>query len=352
MRKPIVAVVTGVATAALALGGQPVANANHKPVDIRVLTTQVGAPFNIHVASNGIYVADGGPGIVGKIRRDGSIRTLVRDAPGASGVAYKHGRLAWTTTVTNEETFENTASALHIRSRHGTVHANTLRFERRHNPDQVRTYGIDHPTQCQREGLGPQVKYRGLVDSHAYSVASWRGKWLVADAGANNLLVVDRRGHMRNLAVLPRQPVTITAESAAALGLDPECFDGVTYNFESVPTDVEVGRNGWIYVTTLPGGPEGPELGARGAVYKINPWSGATRLVARGFAGATNLAIGNNGRLFVSELFGGRISMIVRGRIQEYVELPGAVAVDSRRHGLWAATLDFSGGPGSVVRIR
>ncbi len=56
----------------------------------------------------------------------------------------------------------------------------------------------------------------------------------------------------------------VTKESAAALEL-PDCVVGVTYAFEPVPTDVEVGKDGYLYVTTLPGGPESPALGARGS---------------------------------------------------------------------------------------
>lgn len=50
----------------------------------------------------------------------------------------------------------------------------------------------------------------------------------------------------------------------SGLGLDP-CFVGRTYWFEPVPTDIEVGRGGQLYVPSLLGGPEGDELGARGS---------------------------------------------------------------------------------------
>lgn len=352
MRKSMFAVVVGVASTAFAISGQPQATAESDPVDIRVLTTQVGAPFNIHVADYGIYFADGGSGMVGKLRPNGRIQTIVAHATGASGVAYKEGRLAYTTTISDPNTFENTASALHIKSRYRHVRANTLAYERRHNPDKVNTYGIHDPTPCQVEALGPQARYTGLEDSHAYSVAAWGNTWLVADAGGNDILVVNKWGHIRTLAVLPAQPTVITAEGAAALGLDPECFEGTTYGFEPVPTDVEVGPNGRIYVSTLPGGPEGPGFGARGAVYRVNPWTGKATLVAKGFAGATNVAVGKHGRVFVAELFGGRISMIRGKTISGYVDLPGVVAVEARNGSLWAATLDVNfEGPGSIVKV-
>ena len=63
----------------------------------------------------------------------------------------------------------------------------------------------------------------------------------VADAGGNDIVKVDRYGHPSLLAVLPPQPVRITSAMAAGLHLDP-CVVGITYKFEAVPTDVEVGR--------------------------------------------------------------------------------------------------------------
>ncbi len=70
----------------------------------------------------------------------------------------------------------------------------------------------------------------------------------------------------------------------------PNCVVGVRYAFEPVPTDVERDGQGNLWVSVLPGGPEDPSLGARGAVYKINK-HGTVRRIHGGFVGATNLAV-------------------------------------------------------------
>ena len=69
-------------------------------------------------------------------------------------------------------------------------------------------------------------------------------------------------------------PTTITREAARQFGL-PTCTIGKTYAFEAVPTDVELGPDGMLYVSVLPGGPEDPSLGARGAIYRVSPATGA-----------------------------------------------------------------------------
>lgn len=346
------------AAAALALITPAYADAStsHRVAHPRLstLTTDVFAPFNTFVGGTGIYIADGGPGMVSRLSFDGTLTPLVTDAPGASGVAKNHARLAYTTTVSDEATFENTASALNIMGSHGTVRADTLAYESHNNPDKVNTYGFGHPTPCQLEALGPQAHYTGQLDSHAYSVAAWGNQWVVADAGGNDLLLVDNWGNISTLAVLPPQPAVITAEFAEANGLDPECFAGSTYNFEPVPTDVEVGNNGMLYITTLPGGPEGPELGARGSLYRLNPWTGHILRIATGFAGATNLAVGLHGRIYITELFGGTVSVVRGGHVSHFVDLPGVVSIERglRPGRLIAGTLDPTfQGPGSIVRI-
>jgi hypothetical protein len=131
----------------------------------------------------------------------------------------------------------------------------------------------------------------------------------------------------------------------------PDCA-GATYNFEAVPTDVEV-RGGYLFVTTLPGGPEDPSLGARGKVYRVNPRTGDVKEIASGLLGATNLAL-KGGKIYVAELFGGQISVIKHGKPSKYMELPGVVAVETDPHGtLWAATLgnEDPPAPGTLVKI-
>jgi hypothetical protein len=324
-----------------------------------VKSSALAAPFNLDLNHGKVYVADGGLNLVGLLKRDGTIKTLAADQPGASGIATTTDgrRLAYTTTVTNFDTFENTASGLHIRGPKGKqVYADTLAYETKHNPDKINFYGVENPSSCVRdafEAAQVPVAYHGAIDSHAYSVASYGHSWIVADAGANALLKVGNSGRIRTLAVLPPQPAMITADMAAALGL-PDCVAGITYNFEPVPTDVEVGRDGYLYVTTLPGGPESPVLGARGKVWRVDPHSGKAKVIAGGFLGATNLALGRHGEIYVAELFAGKISVIKHGRTSDYVDLPGVVAVETSRSGeLWAGTLgnEDPPAPGTIVKI-
>ncbi len=324
-----------------------------------VRSSALAAPFNLDVSRGSVYVADGGLNLVGRLKRDGSIATIAADQAGASGVAVSRNgsRVAFTTTVSNPETFENTESGLNIWGPRGKrVYADTHAYETSRNPDQVFHYGIEDPSPCVVEAFtaaGFPFDYTGQIDSHAYSVAALGDSWVVADAGANALFKVRNDGSIRTLAVLPPQPTTFTAEMVAALGL-PDCVVGVTYAFESVPTDVEVGRDGSLYVTTLPGGPESPVLGARGAVWKVNPWTGHARKVAGGFLGATNLAIGKHGTIYVAELFAGQISVVKNGSAKPYLSLPGVVAVETDDDGtLWAATLgnEDPPAPGTIVKI-
>ncbi len=339
-----------VATSLALLAPAQTASADPK---VTPLTTDVAAPFNLAVSPEGIYVADGFTGVVSRLS-GGALTPVVTGAEGVAGVDVQGNHLAYTTTVSDPNTFETTASALHIKGPGGTVVADTWAYENANNPDQVNTYGIANPTQCQLDGLGPYAHYTGALDSHPYSVTAWHDKWIVAEAAGNDLLMVDGAGHISTLAVLPPQPAVITADFAKSNGLDPKCFVGVSYAFEPVPTDVEVGRNGMLFVTTLPGGAEGPELGARGSVYRVNPWTGHVKRIATGFLGATNLAIGPRGRIYVTELFGDRISYVRHHHPHAFVDLAGAVAIEQgpRQGELYAGTLDLTfTGPGSIVKV-
>lgn len=357
MRRLVIPSLAATAALALLVPATAYAHTHSKPQSGPVVVSdQLAAPFNLSVHHGRVLFADGGMNLVGMVKSDGSTRTLFADQPGASGIDVGWGGLAYTTTVTDFETFTNTESGLNIVGPWGKkVYADTHAYEVANNPDQVNHYGIDNPSQCVIDAFTAAqfpYDYNGEVDSHAYSVASYGSKWIVADAGANVLFKVDRRGNISTLTVLPPQPVEITAEMAAGLGM-PDCVAGVTYAFEPVPTDVEVGRDGYLYVTTLPGGPEGPELGARGSVYRVNPRNGHYQLVATGFLGATNLALGSRGEIYVAELFGGQISVVKKGHRSTFASLPGVVAVETGSHGdVWAATMgnEDPPAPGTIVR--
>ncbi len=96
-------------------------------------------------------------------------------------------------------------------------------------------------------------------------------------------------------------------------------------------------------------------MGARGAVYKITKHGRVIRIHG-GFLGATNLAVWK-GKVYVAELFGGRISTIRKGKVVTVRSVPRAVAVEATKHKLYVGQLgdiDDHGNvnaPGAVLRF-
>jgi hypothetical protein len=361
---PAVAACAAVATALLAA---PAAQAD-SPNWHKTLSDFALAPFNLAVNHNNVYVADGFTNTIGIV---GQAPLVVADNLEGGDVAgidlTADGKtLAWTWS-----NGDHTDTGLTIRTRgKADVVAHIAAVESAQNPDGGNTYGVldygagaDAEKNACVDGIlaaltGGPATYTGIVDSHPYSVARVGSRWVVADAGSNVLWSVTDKGAVSTLAVLPPQPITISAEMAGALGAD--CLAGITYAFEPVPTDVEVGPDGSLWVSTLPGGPEDPSLGARGAVYKVNASTGATTRVAGGFLGATNLAVAPDGTVYVAELFGGQISKIARnGAISTAAQVPGALSVEVHGGYLYVgqmADFDFEtgdlNGPGSIVRLK
>ena len=207
MRKSLAAV-AGIAAATLTLVAPAPASAAAAP-KVTVVSSAVITPFNLDVSTGKVLVADSAAGAVVKVGRDGSV-TTVAETDGPEGVAVsRDGRyLAHTTLVGGPEGI--TASGLVIIGPKGKrVTADTLAYERANNPDQKLTYGVDNPDACVTEALESldfPVKYTGGIDSHAYSVAAYGKKFVVADAGGNDLLMVDRKGTISTIGVLPRHP--------------------------------------------------------------------------------------------------------------------------------------------------
>lgn len=187
-------------------------------------------------------------------------------------------------------------------------------FEQTKNPDGDVSYGFEDLDPACSAQIPEEVPaaYTGIVESHPYATAIKGGTTYVADAAGNDILSVSPSGKVEALAVLPPVPVVVTSQMAEGSGL-PACTVGKTYNFEPVPTDVELGPDGKLYVSTLTGGPEDGSTGAQSKVYKVNRRSGAVSLVAEGLVSAVGLAVARNGDIYVSQLFTGEVARIKKG---------------------------------------
>ncbi len=333
--------------AVVALSGTADARSNH-PQTPDVRADGLAGPLSIDVGHRGdVLVGQSFSGAVSSIWWNGRVTDLVNE-PGAEAVAYgPFGTVLYTVT-------DEAGASLKVRLPSGATYvlANLGRYERVHNPDAASVYGIsdltpDCAAQWPEADFGP-VTYTGQIDAHPYAIAVGDDGIYIADAAANAILKVDVWGRVRTVAVLAPQPIQIP-DDPSVLGL-PACVAGHTYNFEPVPTDIEVvGRTG--YVSLLPGGPEDASLGARGSVVKVDLSSGAVSPVAGGFAGATDLAVSPSGDIYVTELFAGKITEVSRhGGTHTVAELPDPAAVEWANGRLYVGYDVFASGKVATLK--
>ena len=120
----------------------------------------------------------------------------------------------------------------------------------------------------------------GLVESNTNSVLATRHGLLVADSAGNTLLSVDKHGTVSLITVF-----------------ETRTQNGTT--FEAVPTNLAVGPDGAVYISTLTGFPFPQEQAI------IWRWDGhSVTRYAEGFTTAVDLAFGPDGSLYVVELRG------------------------------------------------
>lgn len=341
--------------AALALGvGTAVAAPAGTPPPSGPVTEAEGlvTPLSFDLSARGdLYVGQAFAGALTLVPKHGAPSDVVTGAPEVAAVSVRHGVLTWAESI-HDENFMPVSAVLKQRALDGTVtEVDLLAYESATNSDADATYGILGLTpECAATVPPFFLPSTGGVDSHPYGSVSVRGGTYVADAGANAVLHVDDEGQVTTVAVLPAAVVDLTPEMVAAMGLDPCVADG-TGHLEPVPTDVEVGRHGMLYVSSLPGGPEDGSLGANGSVYQVNPWTGEVEQIASGFAGATNVAVAPDGTVYVAEMFGGKVSAISRdGVVSTVYEVVEPAAVEWYAGRLYVSSGVFSG-PGTVVSL-
>jgi hypothetical protein len=350
------------AVSAVAVGALAAVPAQAAAPTSKTLARHLVGPLSLAVDGGDVYVTQNFAGVLNKLRPGKSPKAVYASEGGneVGGVSVRRGTVVFTETASDEE--GNPADSwLKVIGRAGRARtlAHIRAFEDANNPDGVIRYGIpDLDAECAEawptDQFGPPT-YTGALDSHPYATDQTKRNVYVADAGMNAVLAVSRSGAVRTVAVTPAVPVEVTAELAGAMGL-PDCAVGHTYYGESVPTDVQRGRDGKLYVTT-----EGGGLGESmplGSVYRIDPRSGTTTKLVDHLMTPTGLALDDRGNLLVAELFAGQIAKIRKGThtVRPFATptLPGAVEyVDGRVYATTEVLPPEEGAPdGKVVRFR
>lgn len=346
--RTLVAAAASLSLAGAALAGSaPTAEAKAAP-EVTVLATNLVSPLSVAVDAGGTrYFSQNFAGL------------LMRQAPGGEPeVVFAGPKKAEVGAVsvdsaTGVVTFavsqgDNEKGTVYTLSDEGVSRlAKIHSTEKQVNPDGKTRYGFrDLAPSCAKklpEEMGP-ASYRGIPETHPYATTTLDGTTYVADAGANAVFAISGTGEVSALAVIPPAKAVVTKQVAAAQGM-PACAIGKAYYFESVPTDIEVGPRGRLYVTSLPGGPEDGSLGPLASVFKVKPSSGKVTKVARGLVSATGLAVADNGDLYVAELFRGRIAKIKAGssKVRTFLEVPLPSDVELGPDGLYAAIKSLPG---------
>jgi hypothetical protein len=315
---------SGLTAAALlttALVGAPSAGAHRShsdPPTLKVLATGFTLPTHLAFGPGGtLFVADAAAGTITRLRSGHRpakvVASLGEFTPGVDvlgGKLYVAASLAGATPADQGPT--------HLyRVKHGTatIKADLLAWELANNPD-----GQSHDT--------PDSQ------SNPYSVLALPGRVLVADAGANDIIEVRSNGKIRTLVALP---LITTGACAGAPNNDPEHA-----GCDPVPTDLEMGPDGYLYVSGL-----GAEV--EGHIYKINPWSGKIVRTWGGLPPLTGIAVSPKGTIYAASLFTNQVFRFHRSSVTT-AEVPGPTDVEWGRRGLVAASATGSvfGVPGGL----
>ncbi|MGW2381409.1 ScyD/ScyE family protein [Streptomyces sp. NPDC001658] len=169
--------------------------------------------------------------------------------------------------------------------------------------------------------------HKANLESNPYGVLALPdGRRIVADAAGNDLVVVSPNGRARPFTVFPNH-------------------DGN----ESVPTSLALGPDGTLYVGELNG--EAARPTAR--VWKVDPRTGKILGWTSGFGSITGIALNDDGDLYVSQLFAGRVTKVSDGRRTHVkVPFPAGVAVDPHDGKVYVSAWSIADRDGTVLEGR
>jgi hypothetical protein len=213
------------------------------------------------------------------------IEEAIQEVTGPSGIAYGHGREA----VTIDDFLVNKDGSNNLlpkpfASAFGTL---WLLSGGKTRVVDIAAFAAAHPQSASSLGTIPGET---PWDSDPYDVVAYRGGWVVADAGANDLLYVSATGRVSMLA---RFPAVAEQLPAGVLG-NP---GPITVKAQAVPTSVAIGPDGALYVGLLRGVPSDP---GTSYIYRVVPGHKPV-IWARGLTSVTAIAFDRQGRLLATE---------------------------------------------------
>jgi hypothetical protein len=213
------------------------------------------------------------------------IEEAIQEVTGPSGIAYGHGREA----VTIDDFLVNKDGSNNLlpkpfASAFGTL---WLLSGGKTRVIDIAAFAAAHPQSASSLGTIPGET---PWDSDPYDVVAYRGGWVVADAGANDLLYVSATGRVSMLA---RFPAVAEQLPAGVLG-NP---GPITVKAQAVPTSVAIGPDGALYVGLLRGVPSDP---GTSYIYRVVPGHKPV-IWARGLTSVTAIAFDRQGRLLATE---------------------------------------------------
>ena len=260
---------------------------------VTTVATGLDGPRQLDEYEDGdLVVAESDTGEVSRVHVDsGEVETLLSDLPIPQGVAYDDGELY----VTLGEAEPDVGGGPPPERVEGELHGSTL-IVAEPGGEILETYDLlQHELDNNPDGQ-PQFAEDGSpfdALSNPFAVQVQDDRILVADAGANALLAIDRdSGDISTLFV----PPVVSPDDV------PECAEAQanpdTVGCDPVPTGIDE-ENGLLYLSTL-----GAEAPGAARVYVLDQDGDEVRRI-EGLTSVTGVEADDDDNVYVSELFYG-----------------------------------------------